>query len=236
MLTYEYYKKHIEDFKTFKGKDLVPLNCCHCTQLYYKKQRICRNGIVYEDNKKNYCSKQCQTIDSITSVTGPCKHCGELVTRYLAEYKKSKKHNIFCNHSCAAKYNNKHKTTGTRRSKIECYIDEQLKMLYPQLNIVTNSVSLMNFELDFYFPEVRFAVELNGIVHYEPIYGQDKFDRIQNNDKQKMIRCAELGIELMVINVAGQGKFTIQSSQKYLDIIKEQLDTIMGRKEPTQTL
>lgn len=93
----------------------------------------------------------------------------------------------------------------------------------------------MNFELDFYFPELRFAIELNGIVHYEPIYGQDKFERIQNNDKQKMLRCLELGIELMVINVSDQGRFTIQSSQRYLDIIKDQLDSIMKRKEPVQT-
>lgn len=226
--------EHIEEFKQFKGKDLVPFNCCHCKELYYRAQRICRGSILYDKNNKNYCSKECQSASTNTRVTEPCGFCLTPVTRVLKEYKSAKRH-IFCNHSCAAKYNNKHKTTGTRRSKIECYIAEQLKILYPQLQVVTNSVSLMNFELDFYFPELRFAIELNGIVHYEPIYGVDKFERIQSNDKQKMIRCSELGIELMVINIADQGKFTIQSSQKYLDLIKSQLDAIMERKEPKQT-
>jgi hypothetical protein len=35
--------------------------------------------------------------------------------------------------------------------------------------------------LDFYFPELRFAIELNGITHYEPIYGEDKFEKIKNS-------------------------------------------------------
>lgn len=231
MLTYEYYRQNPEEFKKYRAQP-VPLNCCECNILYYKSPRIARS---FRDQEKNFCSRECLDKHNTTAVTNPCGYCSKMVTRRLAEHKKAKRH-IFCNHSCAAKYNNKHKTTGTRRSKIECYIDEQLKILYPQLNIVTNSVSLMNFELDFYFPELRFAIELNGIVHYEPIYGVDKFERIQNNDKQKMLRCSELGIELMVINVSEQGRFTIPSSQRYLDIIKEQLDSIMKRKEPAQTV
>lgn len=232
MLTYEYYRNNPEQFSKYHGKDMVPLNCCFCNNFYYKIQRLAR---TLRTQEKNFCSKECQSSNQVTAVTKPCGHCQTLVTRTFAEEKAAKR-NVFCNHSCAAKYNNVHKTTGSRRSKLETYLEEQLKILYPNLQIICNGKETIESELDFYFPELRFAIELNGIVHYEPIYGQDKFERIQSNDKQKMIKCSELGIELMVISVADQHKFTVPSSQKYLDIVKNQLDLIMKRKEPVQTL
>ena len=234
MLTYEYYRENAEEFKKYKGKDLVPFDCAECKERYCVVQRNCRR-LFYSDHKNNYCSIECRKKAATTSVTVPCGNCKKPVTRVLNAYKAAKRH-VFCDHSCAATYNNTHKTTGNRRSKLEAFLEEQLGIIYPNLVIIANGKEAIESELDFYFPELRFAIELNGIFHYEPIYGQHKLEQIRNNDNQKMIRCYERGIELMVLNVSDYKKFNTSSAQKYLEIVKDQLDSIMQRKEAVQTI
>jgi hypothetical protein len=231
MLTYNYYKENLSEFKKYKSKDLVPFDCSYCNKRYFIIQRICRQAIKYRNNKNNYCSNNCIKDGTTKALTAPCGNCKNPVTRALNVFKHNKNH-VFCNSSCAAIYNNTHKTTGNRRSKLECYLEDQLKLYYPDLDILVNGKETIESELDFYFPQLRFAVELNGIFHYEPIYGNDKLERIQNNDKQKLIRCYEQGIELMVLDTSSQKRFTVKSSQKYVDIIKDQIDNIIKRKEP----
>ena len=67
-----------------------------------------------------------------------------------SEYKKSKSGNNFCSKSCATKYNNAHKTKGTRVSKLELYIQSQLLKLYPNLLFLFNDRTAINSELDIY--------------------------------------------------------------------------------------
>jgi len=74
------------------------------------------------------------------------------------------------------------------------------------------------------------AIELNGIVHYEPIYGKDKFQRIQDNDKQKGLRCYEQGIELAIIDVSACGRLTQTNKEKYYAIVKELLQMVIERR------
>ena len=121
--------------------------------------------------------------------------------------------------SCAGTYNNTHKTHGTRRSKLEVWIEEQLTKLYPNLEIHFNQKDTINSELDIYIPSMKIAFELNGIFHYEPIFGEDQLNKIQNNDHRKFAACHEAGISLCVIDTSGQKYFKPKSSQRYLDII-----------------
>lgn len=230
MLTYKYYRENKQIYNSYKGKELIPLDCCYCKIRYSVKKRTCRMGILYKDSDSNFCSKKCQSLSATTSVAEPCASCSNPVLRN--PYERNKTKNVFCNNSCAAKYNNTHKTTGNRRSKLESYLEEQLRIVYPDLQIIANGKEVIESELDLYFPELKFAVELNGIFHYEPIYGQDKLEKIQNNDKQKFIKCYEAGIELMILDTSKQKRFTVKSSSEYLDIIKEHLNSIMKRKEP----
>ena len=140
-----------------------------------------------------------------------CENCSGLSRQTKGDYKRSKHH--FCSHSCSASWRNKNKTTGFRRSKLEKYIEQTLKKNYPDLQILFNDRKEVGLELDIYFPDLKLAVELNGIVHYEPIYGLDKFNLIHNNDKIKSVRCFEKGIELVVIDVTAKGK------RRYYNII-----------------
>lgn len=132
--------------------------------------------------------------------------------------KKSKR--AFCGQSCAALYNNAHKIHGCRRSKLEKWLEERLKQLYPELAFTCNDKTAINSELDFYFPSIKLGIELNGIFHYEPIYGSEKLERIQVNDDRKFKLCAEKGVSLCVIDTSAMKHFKEKKAAQFLDIIQ----------------
>lgn len=150
-----------------------------------------------------------------------CLNCNLAIGVRPTDYRKSKTKNFFCSKSCAATYNNKNKSFGIRRSKLEKYIERKIAKDFPFLNFTFNNKEIIGSELDIYCPDLRIAIELNGIVHYEPIYGQDKFERIQDNDKQKLIECYKHGIELAVIDVSQCKYMTNKISEKYYNIIRD---------------
>lgn len=126
----------------------------------------------------------------------------------------------FCSQNCAGKYNMEHKTKGTRRSKLEIWLEEEMKNKY-NFEIIFNGKETINSELDIYIPSLKLAFELNGIFHYEPIYGSDKLNNIQNNDNRKFQACLERGIELCIIDTSKEKQFKKEKSIKYLNIIND---------------
>ena len=81
----------------------------------------------------------------------------------------------------------------------------------------------ISFELGFCF----LAFELNGIFHYEPIYGEKKLNQIQNNDTRKFQACLEKGIEMCMIDVSSLSYFKPANAKKYLDIVCGLIDMKM---------
>ena len=142
---------------------------------------------------------------------------------------KGKTGNVFCNRSCAASYNNCHKSYGYRRSKLEIYIEEQLTLEFPLIHFVFNSKSLINSELDIFLPQFKLAIELNGIVHYKPIYGVNKFIRINNNDRQKVISCTNQEIKLVIIDTSKCS--TIKQFPKYYELVKHIIEQYYNTKD-----
>lgn len=193
------------------------LICHNCKNQFYRKNPDYRCI-------KTFCSKQCRKncLDNIT--IKPCGFCSKLVTRDNAEMRKSKSGNIFCSNSCAASYNNLHKTIGNRRSKLEIYLEEQIVLKYPNLMILFNDKDIINSELDIYIPSFKLAFELNGIFHYEPIFGEEKLRQIQNNDDRKFQACIEKGIELCIIDNSIMKYFTEKQALKFLQIITSIID------------
>lgn len=172
------------------------------------------------------CSKQCAN-EAIKKHAGPiifttCSYCNKPIQRRKCETTKS--HNLFCSSKCSAKYNNTHKINGTTRSKLEKWIELQLTERYPNMIIQYNNKSAINSELDIYFPTLHLAFELNGIFHYEPIFGQDKLKAIQNNDSRKIQACLEHNIELCIIDSSGSKKLKPERDSKYIDIISKIVD------------
>jgi len=179
-----------------------------------------------------FCSKSCWYDSIRPKVSGICGHCGNgaldpLRTRLA---RRSKSGHIFCNHSCAAKYSNTHKTTGTRRSKLEVWLEERLRERYPDLDIHCNRTDAINGELDIYFPGLKLAFELNGIFHYEPIYGEKNLGRTQTNDARKFAACTERGIELCVIDTSRMLYFKERWAHEHLKVVCEVLDGVIAQR------
>ena len=150
--------------------------------------------------------------------TVKCNQCGVIFEKRASQVKLSPHH--FCSHSCSAKYNNTHKTTGTRVSKLERWLQEQLPVLYPGLESHFNRKDAINSELDIYIPSLKLAFELNGIFHYEPIYGPERLASIQNNDSRKFQACLEKGIELCIIDTSSMKHFKVLKALEVLYIIQ----------------
>lgn len=175
------------------------------------------------------CSRSCRKTFMLKRCEVDCLQCGKLFSKRNSEIKKTP--NNFCSQSCSGTYNNTHKVKGTRRSKLEVWLEEQLTLLYPDLEILYSDKTTINSELDIYIPSMKLAFELNGIFHYEPIYGENKMNQIQNNDNRKFQACIEKGIELCIIDTSGQKYFKELTSQKYLDIIINILNVKLVRVE-----
>lgn len=212
-----------EEFKNAKNNDLLPLQCLCCNETFYKrKQRIYDMLNPNNNTLGDFCSQKCRGNSIGERIVLNCVNCDKLISKTPSDlkHKKRKSKNNFCSHSCSASYNNKHKTTGNRRSKLEIWLEQQLILSYSNLEIHFNRKDTINSELDIYIPSLNLAFELNGIFHYEPIYGVNKLHQIKDNDISKSKACIENKIDLCIIDTSGQKYFKPSTSQKYLNIIK----------------
>ena len=197
------------------------ITCTQCQKLFFKWPNELRN------HKNHFCSKKCQMNFQGVRLNVECKQCGKQFSKEENQVKKTK--NNFCTRSCAASYNNTHKSYGTRRSKLEVFLEEQIKEHYPKLELICNQKTAIESELDFYFPQLRFAIELNGITHYEPIYGEDKFEKIQNNDNRKVIACYEKGIELAIVDSSSCSYLSPNNKEKYKNLVFDLIEKVRHR-------
>ena len=169
-----------QNYKIAKQKDFLPLQCKQCYKTFFKTKNYITYHILSPKYGKtgDYCGNKCERAFQDPPIYLNCTQCNKKFTKQSAQIKKSKSGNHFCSLSCAATFNNTHKTKGTRHSKLEAWLGEQLPNLYPNLDIKYNEKSAINSELDIYIPSLKLAFELNGIYHYEPIHGQDKLNKV----------------------------------------------------------
>ena len=216
-----------EEFNNAKSRSLLPLQCKQCGSLFYKTkneiQKFNKNP-VSKIRTHDFCSRQCCNKSRDISIDTTCESCQIDIKVPNRVFNKSKTCRFYCSKSCAAKYNNTHKTIGTRRSKLELQIEQQLIQLYPNLEINFNKKDAIESELDIYIPSLKLAFELNGIFHYEPIYGDEKLQSIQNNDTNKFMKCQQKQISLCIIDTSKQSYFKEQTAKPFLKIITSIID------------
>lgn len=205
------------------------LNCCRCqSQFEVARKRYNKANENFRSRGiKFYCSKECKLLNlgHQPPIVKACANCKKEVLKRRCDVRKTT--NSFCSKSCSAIYNNTHKKYGTRRSKLEAYLEEHLIKKYDKLEFVFNKKDAINSELDIYIPSLKLAFELNGIYHYEPIHGQKKLDQIQNNDDRKFQACLERNIELCIIDTSSLSYFKPVNAKKYLDIVCSIIDKKM---------
>lgn len=83
---------------------------------------------------------------------------------------------------------------------------------------------------------MKLAFELNGILHYEPIYGIEKLHQIQNNDIRKFQACLEKSVSLVVIDSSEMKNFKPIKAKKYLDIVLLKLTEVTAGFEPASEI
>ncbi len=223
------------EFDLAKSNDKLQLICLKCKNIFLKIKKYisqryshqkhitpCSKRCKDHANSCLYCSTKCANLDKITKQEVACDQCEKKILKRNYEIKNTK-HN-FCSKSCAATYNNTHKTTGYIRSKLEVWLETQLLTLYPQLSFEFNKKDAINSELDIYIPSLKLAFELNGIFHYEPIYGENKLNQIQNNDNRKFQACLEHNIELCIIDTSHFKHFKEDKAKEFLKIISNIID------------
>jgi len=213
----------INTLDKYKSRDQIPLECEICKITFYRNKNDIQWALKCKTkNCLKVCGKKCQQIINDKRLTLECYQCGTSIKRQRQSIAKSKFQ--FCSSKCSATYWNSHKTWGSNRSKLEMWIEQQLTTTYPNLPIEYNKTDAINAELDIYIPSLKLAFELNGIFHYEPIFGIDKLKSFQTNDARKFQSCMENGIGLCVIDTSSIKYFKEERGKKFLSIITQIID------------
>lgn len=190
---------------------------CNCE---FKINREQYKQKIRQKTKLHFCSNKCRQgypVKPVTSKTLSCKTCGSMVTRRLYEYKKAEY--CFCSRSCVAKHYSRHKTYGYKRSKFERHLEEYLTLHCPSLEVLYNTKHIIKDELDVYIPVLNLAIEINGIFHYKPIYGDQQLAKVQNVDQRKHQACITQQIDLRIIDVTPLNIFTPLGAKPYIQQI-----------------
>jgi hypothetical protein len=195
------------------------LTCAQCLKSFNRNSKQLAAYKCHKNVKFVFCSKQCFSLHKSTKMEVNCKQCNKKFFKLQSQLKKWP--NNFCSHSCSATYNNIHKTHGNRRSKLEVFLEEQIRIKYPKLVLLCNNKSIIDSELDFYFPTLHLAIELNGIFHYEPIFGESKLAQIQNNDNKKYFLCQQHQINLAIVDSSSCKYLNQAAKNKYWNIVKQ---------------
>lgn len=165
----------------------------------YKENYALKCGHKHTTTDREFCSVPCYAQFNSKKETLNCGWCRKEVIRTQAELKKSKSGLAFCDRSCSVSFNNTKKRK-SKRSKCEILLFDLLKQKYVDLDLLSNDKSMLDgFEVDIAIPSLSLAIEWNGIVHFKPIYGDEKLLKIQNIDLKKQAMAEEKKIRLIII-------------------------------------
>lgn len=195
-----------EKFGALDRNGLAKLRCLHCRKVFpLEKHRVQR---AVERGTGKYCSQTCARHARRTSQEVLCVNCKTLFRKQGVELKRTSNH--FCSRSCSAQFNNCHKKLGaSRRSKAEDYLSSLIRHDFPLLKIIQNDRALLpsGLEVDIVIPHLKLAIELNGPVHYFPLFGDEKLVKIRAADILKQVEIQAAGYNLLVIDISAYGYF-----------------------------
>lgn len=191
---------------SYKSNRVLPLKCEHCLKIFFKRKSDVSMSLKgHPDFALRFCSLKCHHLQRVkdTHIELSCEQCEKIIVKQIS-WLKGNKHN-FCSRSCNAKYQNAHKTLGvSRKSKAESYLASLIRGDFRQLALEENirDVIPSGLEFDLYMPAIQLAVELNGPLHYFPIYGQEKLELIRERDTRKQSEARSIGCCLIVIDIS----------------------------------
>lgn len=220
--------------KEIVSKEMASFKCYHCgTEKVVTKTKMAQKS----KNKRNFCSEKCYhenlRINHIKDKIS-CGMCGAEITSSRSLKKKLPKcGKYFCDKSCRMKYYNKfHSIAKTKnKSRPEELFVELIQTEFPQLRVLRNNREILKsgLELDIFFPEISLAIEINGPVHYLPIFGEERLNLVSSKDSRKMAEAYASGIELIVIDVSTWCSLKTQQG-KSKEIFSETIKPILAAK------
>lgn len=240
---------NVEQYEQNKNINAKISVLCPCCNNWFETTRLLLQRAL-KSNRQKFCSADCANRFQSKTVQLECMFCKKQIYRVESQLKKIK--NVFCNHSCAAQFNNnlrskkvkqqkkakpvtvvvehfcincgKASTVSARvslrkkfcsgkcrntinnkvirgtRSKVEKAFEAAIKTNFSDLKFICNDRQILDgLELDFYFPEIKLAVEFNGIWHLKPIRGEELLAKYQQRDEHKKRLCEEKNIKLLVL-------------------------------------
>lgn len=163
----------------------ITVSCSQCFEQFLLPPSMIRN------QKNVFCSVDCANMFQTTKQEIKCFWCGKMFVQHQCIIKRAKHAKNCCSRDCAAKLVYK-------KSFIETEFE---KILFPLgIKFERNCRTIIKpMELDFYFPQLNFAVEINGAAHYKPIYGLSVFKKQKDRDRRKRKKCRDLGIKLRTV-------------------------------------
>lgn len=133
-----------------------------------------------------------------------CSWCG---SKFEKKYRIPKSGRVYCNGSCRNMHLNRLKLIGGLNNKKTPKWEKILEELLNEYKIeyIHNCRDILpdGLELDFWLPELKIGIELNGIFHYsEKPYGGnlESFNRRRIKDMRKLELMERLGNKLIVVD------------------------------------
>lgn len=203
----------------------ITIKCFLCGKQIEKRK--------YEVLERNFCSRKCtathygQLNKKPKQIRNPkpiiplihkkCSLCDSELLRSWRDVRNSKTKTFFCNKSCKTKYLHKFQIKHKCRSKAETYLCNLIKTEFPNFEIQENVRTILSgsLEIDIFLPSKKLAIELNGPVHFFPIWGQETLEKVQNKDLRKQIEIQKLGLNLLVVDISRLN--STKKTEKFLD-------------------
>lgn len=163
------------------------VSCIYCN----KKYKLSKSKIDRDRNIGNFCSQKCLSNYRDSKVNFNCDFCDKKHKTHKSTYDRAVNH--FCSKKCASRYY-------CGKNLCEGIFEKTVKKT--KIKYERNNREILNgLELDFYFPNIKLAVEINGPSHYEPIYGEKSLKQQKKRDRTKKKLCKIKNITLFVISV-----------------------------------
>lgn len=209
-------------------KKRVPLfNCKHCGKNIDIIPSVFNGGRTFY--RKGFCSSECMRTNE-GRIVGYKKFpfdCLQCKKTFLGIANKKEGQRRFCSKSCRMTYHNAnfHIAKKSNKSRPEQLLAQKISDDFPFLKISRQDRDFLpsRLELDMLFHEIRFAIEVNGPVHYMPIYGEKGFEKTKLKDGIKNLEASSLGISLLTVDVStwtSHKTQRIKAEQVYQEVIK----------------
>jgi hypothetical protein len=141
--------------------------------------------------------------DNVIYVEKPCLNCGKKRLKKTTKFLHYP--NTFCNKKCSNNFHFDKRIIGNQRSKAEDILSEIILRNHPGMILENNKRDLFpneSLEIDIYLPKLSLAIEVNGPVHYLPIYGEDKLKDVRKRDRRKKKLLKDSNNHLISIDIS----------------------------------